>query len=838
MGEVYKARDTRLNRVVAIKVSRENFSERFEREARAIAALNHRHICTLYDLGPNYLVMEFVEGVPLTGTLPLEKAIDYAGQILEALDHAHRRGIIHRDLKPANILVTKQGIKLLDFGLAKLKPAPLKETDETLTRALTKDGQILGTLQYMSPEQLQGKEADNRSDLFSFGCVLYEMLTGKRAFDGQSAASVIAAILERPSPSVAEVAPPALDRVLKRCLEKDPDQRWQNALDLKAALSWAMEQPPRVVAKTTSRRWWIATAAILVIAVAAGTAWVLRPAPEQPVLQMEINPPEGVAFGPVRVNNQFALSPDGRHIVFQATAAGKTQMLWLRAIDSNSAVALAGTEDGILPFWSPDSRWIGFSSPGKLQKVDVVAGGQPQVICEIQGRAGATWGSGGDIVFDQFGKPLQRVPASGGTPVPVFSPEAAKGGTGAPWFLPDGKHFLYRSLAGRSDIMLGSLDGKIHRLLVEGGIVGTYAPNPHGSGAILYNTRGQLLARPFDPKKGELTGQPAVLADAAATARLWSASATGLLAFRHYYGPPHQLAWFGRDGRSLGTLGDPGLLADPRISPDQKAIAVDRSSQQNSGDIWTFDLARNTWARFTFDSDDYSPTWSSDSKSIVYASRRGANVVVSDIAERPANGVGPETRIEVGANNGQVPKSMSHDGRWLVLEEQSALSSIIVLRSRQDPSKVIRIQDRQSERSASVSPDGKWLLYSSIPASRREVLVQSMPKEAGGPPGAAGKWQISTVGGSQPLWRADGKEIFFVAPDGMMIVTPVESGESFFRPGAPRPLFQTRLDTDPQGWEYDVTPDGQRFLLNQRLPDNAEAPITLIVNWPALFSKK
>src|SRR5881628_2778114 len=313
MGEVYKARDTRLDRIVAIKVSREQFSERFEREARAVAALNHPHICQLYDVGPNYLVMEFVEGAPLAGPLPPEKAVEYAGQILDALDAAHRKGITHRDLKPANILVTKQGIKLLDFGLAK-QSAPLTEADATLTAALTGKGQILGTLQYMSPEQLHGQEADPRSDLFSFGCVLYEMLTGKCAFEGRSAASVIAAILER-EPAPLEVAPP-LERVVRRCLAKDPDQRFQTARDLKTALAWAMEQAPATAAGQSVRRWWIAVAAALVL-VALGT-WAVtrlhRPAADDRVYRLNIVPPEGGSFA-----GDFAASPDGRSVVYAAT---------------------------------------------------------------------------------------------------------------------------------------------------------------------------------------------------------------------------------------------------------------------------------------------------------------------------------------------------------------------------------------------------------------------------------------------------------------------------------------------------------------------------------------
>jgi Tol biopolymer transport system component len=404
--------------------------------------------------------------------------------------------------------------------------------------------------------------------------------------------------------------------------------------------------------------------------------------------------------------------------------------------------------------------------------------------------------------------------------------------------------------------MLASLDGKLNRILIEGGNAGIYAPNPRGGGAIFYVMRGQgpereqLLARPFDLDKLELTGPPAAIADAVPSLRWWSASADGLLAFRHLYPPTNQLTWVSRDGHSMSTVGDPGVLSTPRISPDQKTLAFSRKSEQND-DIWTIDLTRNTPTRLTFKPDNptrntstgfafeenLAPIWSSDGKSIVYGSfRNGVRLFV----ERPANGIGPET-VLASQDYLDFPTAVSHDGRWLVFVEASPLHSTIALRSREDPSKVVRIQDRETERDGSISPDGRWLLYSSVPATRREVLVQSVPKEAGGSPNAAGKWQISTAGGSQPVWRADGKEIFYVAPDGVMMAVPVESGENFFRPGVPKPLFQTRLDLDPilttDLRQYDVTADGQRFLLNQRLPDNPDAPITVVVNWPKLLQK-
>jgi Tol biopolymer transport system component len=476
---------------------------------------------------------------------------------------------------------------------------------------------------------------------------------------------------------------------------------------------------------------------------------------------------------------------------------------------------------------------VGFSANSKLQKVDVVAGGQPQFICDIQGRSDGTWNSEGVIVFDQGTKPLQRVSAASGIPAPVLSLDATRGERNhqTPWFLPDGQHFVYFSAGGT---MLASLDGKLNRILIEDENVAIYAPNPRGGGSILYNPQGQLLARPFDPDKLEFTGQAAVIADDVGHGRWWSASANGLLAFRHLYAALNQFTWVGRDGHSMSTVGDPGPVSAPRISPDQKTIVFTRISEPTAdiSDIWTFDLARNTSTRLTFEPDIIgTPIWSSDG-SILYASlRNGASVLV----ERPANAIGPETILARQA--GGRPTAVSRDGRWLVFMESSPLHSIIALRSREDPSKIVRIQEGGLERDGSVSPDGRWLLYSLVTATRREVLVQSVPKEAGGSPNAGRKWEISTAGGSQPAWRADGKEIFYVAPDGMMMAVPVESSANFFRHGTPKPLFQARLDLDPNLRQYDVTADGQRFLLNQRLPDNQDAPITVVVNWPKLLQK-
>jgi predicted Ser/Thr protein kinase len=479
MGEVYKARDTRLDRTVAIKVSKEEFSARFEHEARAVAALNHAHICQLYDVGPTYLVMEFVEGAPLKGPLPLEKTIEYARQVLGALDAAHQKGMTHRDLKPANVFVTKQGIKLLDFGLAK-RCGPLKDTD--VTQALTEQGQLVGTLNYMSPEQLQSQEVDARSDIFSFGLVLYEMLTGKRAFAGTSAASVIAAILERPAPSVAGVAPPVLDEILSRCLVKDPEQRWQTARDLAAALELVTVTQTRLSVPPAKRAPWIVTTAALALSTAIFALWALwrEPASEARALQFHVNAPPGTQA--VLASAGIAISPDSRSIAFVAVAGGISK-LWIRPMDSLSAREVPGTEAAQFPFWSPDSRYLGFFASGKLKRIDP-SGGPAAVLADAPNARGGAWNEDGTIVFSPMARGgLQRVPATGGSPVAFTQLDPAAHDVSHRWpqFLPGGRQFIYLNIGtdGRRRIYLASVNRpQDQRAVIETATAALYA-RPH-----------------------------------------------------------------------------------------------------------------------------------------------------------------------------------------------------------------------------------------------------------------------------------------------------------------------------------------------------------------------
>jgi predicted Ser/Thr protein kinase len=525
MGEVWQARDTRLNRTVAIKVGKQQFSQRFEQEARVVAALNHPHICQLYDVGPDYLVMEYIEGAALKGPIPIGKAVEYAGQILEALDAAHRKGISHRDLKPANILLTKQGIKLLDFGLAK-QTAPIQETDAT--QALTGQGQILGTLQYMSPEQLQGKATDMRSDLFAFGCVLYEMLTGKRAFAGESAASVIAAILER-EPAPLTVAPP-LERIVRRSLAKDPDQRFQTARDLKAALTWAMEQPPPSTAAKPHRRWWIA-AAILAIGIGGGWAvsYFRQPAADDRVVRLQINPPEGSRFTFGINTGGMALSPDGLTAAFVALGDGKSR-LWVRPLDGTTSRMIAGTEGAANPFWSPDGKSLAFFAGGKLQRVDLT-GGAPWVICDVIQARGGTWGSDGQILFGMATSGLLRVPASGGTPS-LLTPLDSSRGVSHRWpqVIPGGRflYFVQGDTPENTGIYVASFaqPGQGVRVLTTE-TNGLYAPGGDGKSYLMWVRGGTLVAQQFDPSTFKLAGEAYPLADPVGPATgVWSCTTT------------------------------------------------------------------------------------------------------------------------------------------------------------------------------------------------------------------------------------------------------------------------------------------------------------------------
>jgi serine/threonine protein kinase len=821
MGEVWKARDTRLDRIVVVKISKQEFTERFEREARAVAALNHPHICQIYDVGPNYLVMEFIDGAPINGPLPVEQAGEYASQILDALEAAHKKGIIHRDLKPANILVSKQGIKLLDFGLAK-QVAPLKETD--LTLALTAEGQLIGTLQYMSPEQLQGKEADVRSDLFSFGCVFYEMLTGRRAFQGDSPASVIAAILQREPAPLAVSAP--LERVVKTCLAKDPDQRFQDALDLKHALAWAIKQPARARAQT-SGEWWIAAAAALLLG--AGAGWSIshfrQNPPEDRPFRFQINPPQDGRFVVAAGAGGIALSPDGKLAAYVASTNGRSG-LWLRPLDSTAARLLPGTEGAYSPFWSPDGQSIAFFAEGALRRLDL-SGGAPSTICEVVAGRGGAWSSDGRIVFATLANPLLQVASSGGTPTQLTTLDSSKGEISHAWpqLLPGGQ-FLYIAQGDKPEsggIYAASLSKPADRTR----LLSTETNALYASGYLLWMRGGTLVAQEFDPLKLKLAGEAHLLGDpvgqSAITGRMnVAASNTGLLLFAS--GGSNQLSWLDRAGKPVGNVGEPGDYFIFHISPDGRRIAAASGNVPRS-DLWLVDVQRGVSGRFTFTANAAEPVWSPDGRMLVFRSG-------NSLASRQANGAGEEQRLTESAER-QLPTDWSRDGKFILFWQISpeTKTDIWVLpvtpngKPAGKPQPYLRTPFREAAAQFSPEPSPRWVAYESDESGQYEVYVQTFPEPHS-------KVQISTGGGRFPKWGPGGHELFYVSPDDKLLAVTLKIGKDSVEPSSPRELFQ--LPTPTVNFiPYDVSSDGQRFLV--------EAPpaqaLTAVINWPVLVNK-
>jgi Tol biopolymer transport system component len=850
MGEVYKARDTRLGRIVAIKVSPAQFSERFERETRAIAALNHPHICTLHDVGPNYLVMEYIEGQTLKGPLPLPLALKHAAQICDALGAAHKQGIVHRDLKPANILVTKAGVKLLDFGLAKMKQS-CAIAGNTETIALTHANTILGTLQYMAPEQLEGKDADGRSDIFAFGAVLYEMLTGRRAFEGKSQASLIAAILERDPPSIADVAPPALDRLLQRCVAKDPERRWESASDLKAELEWIAEGgAPAAPSTATPTIWrvhaiWIAAITALI----ALAVWYRPAPPAAEVVRFQIYPPERATFSGARAitvpTPQFDLSPDGRAIVFAASMPGAKPTLWLRLLREVSAHPIPGTESGDLPCWSPDSRWIAFFSEGKLKKIDI-GGGPVRVVAEnIADPRGLSWGPDNTILYSSGASVLYRVPSSGGTPAPVTRLEAALGEGSHRWphFLPDGHHFLFSvhtSQTGQRGVYASSMGSQDRKFLVPYSLYGSaiYAP----PGYLLFVEGDTLMAQRFDPERLELHEQPFSVAETvgrnSAGHMAASASRTGALAFADGLYKVGRLTWFDRAGNRIESLPGPeGDYTDFRLSPDEKRAAVSLVDPKvGVPSVWLIDLARGSMSRFT--SGTFltgGPVWSPDGTRILFRSNRRGLV---EFWQKSAAGGGEEeltlsADAERSAGVGfttNMPSDWSSDGLNLLCElSGSGSGSDIWILPLTGEKKLLKFFGTQyDEIQANFSPVGKLVAYSSNESGRFEVYVQTFPR-------SDRQWQVSTNGGSEPRWRRDGKEIYYLSGDRKLMAVTVGPGPSF---GVPKPLFQTGAPAEVSTFHTNYVPsgDGRRFLVNTQI-EQPPTPITVELNWMAGLKK-
>lgn len=848
MGEVYKARDTRLNRTVAIKILPTDLGadaerrRRFEREAQIIARLNHPHICVLHDVGHqddlNYLVMEYLEGETLAqrlgrGALAIEQALQYSVQIADALDKAHRQGVVHRDLKPGNIMLTKTGAKLLDFGLAKLKgprdsmpPSALP----TQSRTLTAEGTILGTLQYMAPEQVEGKDTDARTDIFAFGAVLYEMVTGKQAFEGSSQAGLMAAILERHSQPVSRLqpmTPPALDQLISRCLAKDPDNRWQTSRDLLLQLAWITQSVAsdagtalgvRVPAHPDKRRW-LSFAAVWLflstVALALIVVYLLKAREPAGVMQFAISPPENATF-----TNTFAVSPDGRHVAFVANQGGKN-LLWIRSLDSLHARPLSGTEGASWPFWSPHGQFVAYFAAGRLKKVNV-GGGLSQELCEARTTFGGTWSPQGVILFAETGGGLRRVGETGGEPTSLKQPYPTEVLHHWPHFLPDGRQFLYMSVSG---ISVGSLDSKPGKRLLPDLSPALYDP----SGYLLFVRSGTLMAQSFDANKLELKGEAFPLAENVMGypylygGAHFSVSRNGTLVYRSSQGFHTRLAWLDRSGNPLAVVGKAGIYDQVQLSPDGEIAAISGTeAAQRSRDLWLVDLGRDITSRFTFQpSDDDLPVWSPDGKMIVFTSEREG---VDHLYRKAADGTTQEEVVLKGDGVHVHSFDWSRDGRFIAYTriDPKTRADLWILPTGGDRKPFLFLGTEFNEGQPQFSPDGKWIAYFSEESGQLEVYVQSFPH-------AGGKWQISTSGGRKPRWRKDGNELFYIASDWKLMAVTVKTSPTF-EAGTPQALFETPVRRVLSlGSPYDVAPDGRfLFLLAQEL---SSSPIIGVLNW-------
>ncbi len=855
MGEVYRGLDPGLGRQVAIKVLPSDFSadsdrlRRFEQEARAAAALSHPNILAVYDIGQHdgapYIVSELLEGAtlrerllegPAQRPLPPRKALDYAMQIACGLAAAHEKGIAHRDLKPENLFVTSDGrVKILDFGLAKLLQPSATSSDSPTAARGTEAGAVLGTVGYMSPEQVRGQPADHRSDIFAFGAILYELVSGRRAFQEESAAETMAAILKEDPPGLGAAdphLPPTLARIVERCLEKDPKERFQSAHDLGFALeglSTSSDAATPLIPSTRPWSRWLSWA----LAAATALALIAASIPLITNLQGDSKADRAVQFliappGRVSVSGSqrtIAVSPDGNYLVFVATTGDGTPILWLRALDSLQAQPLPGTEGARNPFWSWDSRFIGFEAFGKMRKI-AVTGGFPQTVADAPpAPRTSSWGRGGVILVSSESEGIRRVSDAGGTLTSVSAPERSRQEDAHlfPHFLPDGRRFLFciRSSNPENDgIYLRALDSDEVRLVVRARSNMAYV----APGYIVYARVGVLLAQQFDAERGETKGEPFTIADNVLQLpdtglAAFSASEAGVLAYQAPVAVSSRLLWRDRQGNQAGSIGEPGAYRNPRLSPDGKRVAVEIVDASGNLDLWLIDVARGVPTKFTFDAGrDSAPVWSADGKSIAW--QGNAHMY------RKATNDGPEESLK---DEPWIPDDSIPDGTALLCHPPTPRQIWLLPLAGADRAPRAIVEGRGVVTHARVSPDGKWLAFASNNSGRFEVYLKDLSTPAE-------PQQLSPEGGIQPKWRNDGKEIFYLALDGTLMAVPVTLGP-LVEVGRPSPLFETRVEaTTGVFWhQYDVARDG-RFLVNT--PEGVTAPLTVVVvNWPALVEQ-
>lgn len=868
MGEVYKAHDSRLDREVAIKVlpsemsSDEDRLRRFEQEAKATSALNHPNILTVFDIGEHdgspFIVAELLDGEELRerldeGSIPLRKVTDYAQQIVSGLSAAHEKGIVHRDLKPENLFITKDDrVKILDFGLAKLSEPPASVggstgNEDATRRAITSPGVVMGTVGYMSPEQVRGHAVDHRSDIFSFGLILYEMITGMRAFQHETMAETMSAILKEEPAEITESSPsisPSLERIVRRCLEKKPERRFQSTADLGFALESLsaptsssganMTTAVSAIGPETERSPWLvrilaaAAALFLIVSVVSTVLYIRRPVPDERPVSFVVPPPEsGSNVG------SPAISPDGRTIAFTMAVDGKSH-LYLRELGSFTERRLNGTDGVQAAFWSPDSRSIAFTANDKLKKVDV-GGGAVQVICDAPKGFSGAWSRDGVIVFGSGDRGIRRVSASGGEVSELLPLDESRKETRHlfPRFLPDGRHFFYRSHNSSPndppEIFIASIDGKERKSLFKNSS-DVYYIEP---GYLLFARDTTVMAQPFDASKLQFTGDPVPVLENVAmvtsTGRSqFSVSENGTLVYKTGGGTVNQLRWFDRQGKEIAKVGPPGEYSDVVLSPDGKRAVVERLDSSNR-DIWMIDLERGLPTRFTFGAlreDD--PAWSPDGTYLAFSSNGYGDK--QSIFRKLANGAGNEELLSDAVSVQTSGMDWSPDGKNILFASigEKSGNDIWVLPMNGEAKPYPLLKSEFNESQAHFSPDGRYFAYVSNESGREEIYIQSFPV-------GAGKWRVSTNGGWVPKWRRDGKELYYEAIDKKLMAVPVKLDGSV-EIGSATALFQTEITVGSPN-RYAVAPDGQRFLINSPLQSGQEAPFNVILNWTSTLKK-